>query len=296
MSRPGPPQREPRPYDWQRQFQQPDYQHGQGRPPYGNQPYRQPDHQEQPYQPYSEYPYADQSYAPPAQQPQYRQPGAPSPREMYPDTAGPRFRLPGIGLIFGLVGAVVQILCMLVLPWVSASAAGGQSPLKLWDFVSHASGAQGFGGWYVVLFSYPLAALGIVLALVSALEWVAGKVLFAALAILGIGYLLVRYGVGPAAGLFGESGGFHFSRQEISTIGIAVAALVIVIFMLRTGLAMFRRIGGVILLIVAGVHIYAVRDLFDGAQGVSIGAYGPALGFALSGIAALIGPRRFSPG
>ncbi|HEY0449827.1 hypothetical protein [Actinophytocola sp.] len=288
--------------------------------PYGRQQYPPqqypPRHQpRQPYEPYEESyqepyqqdpyqdSYQDQGYR---QQPQYGQPGQPPPRPPgarrpepppeYPDD-GFKLRLPGLGLILSLLGIVVQLLCMLVLPWVSASAAGGQSISlpQLWDLASTA-GAQGFGGWYVVLFSYPLAALGIVLALVSVLESVAGKVIFAGLAIIGIGWLLLRYGVGPAAGLFGEQAGLDFSRQEITTIVIAVAALVLVVFMLRTGLAMFRRIAGLVLLVIAGVHIYAVQDLASAADGLSLGAYGPALGYVLSGVAALVGPRRLTPG
>ncbi len=298
MSRSGPYQGEPGRQDPYRRQQY---------PPQYEQPYEQ-QYQQQPYAD----PYGDrrqQGYQQGYQQPDHQQPdharpgppqrppaGRPSAREMYPDEGGFRFRLPGLGLILSLLGIVVQVLCMLVLPWVSSSAANGRtlSLPQLWDLASDA-GAQGFGGWYVVLFSYPLAALGIVLALVSVLESVAGKAIFAGLAIIGIGWLLLRYGVGPAAGLFGENAGFDFSRQEITTIVIAVAALVLVIFMLRTGLAVFRRIAGLILLVVAGVHIYAVQDLFTGG-GVEIGAYGPALGYALSGVAALIGPRRLTPG
>ena len=271
MSRPGPYQGEP------------------GRQqPYGRQQYPPQGYQQQ--SPYGQ-PYQEQPYRQPG--PPQRPPSSPPPR--YSDDDGFRFRLPGLGLLLSLVGIVVQLLCMLVLPWVSASAAGGDavSLPELWKVVSDV-GAQGFGGWYVALFSYPLAVLGVVLALVSVLESVAGKVIFAGLAIIGIGWLLLRYGVGPAAGMFGESGGF--SRQEITTIGIAVAALVVVIFMLRTGLAMFRRIAGLVLLVIAGVHVYAVQDLVDGADGLSIGAYGPALGYVLSGVAALIGPRRLTPG
>ena len=327
MSRPGPNHGEPpRPYDWQRQFQQPDFGRPE-QPRYPGQQRQQPP--EQPYQPYEpsydqqsygdrhdgygqsyddrqggygqqydggygqQYDGYDRGYDDP-----YGQQRRPSAREMYPDEGGFRFRLPGFGLILSLLGIAVQLVCMLVLPWVSASAAGGKSLTlpQLWDLANEAN-AQGFGGWYLFLFSYPLAALGIVLALVSVVESVAGKAIFAGLAILGIGWLLVRYGVGPAAGLFGEQkSGFDFNRQELTLIGIAVGALVLVLFMIKTGLAMFRRIAGVILLAIAGVHIYALRDLFDGGAGLSFAAYGPALGYALSGIAALIGPRRLTPG
>jgi hypothetical protein len=313
MSRPGPHQREPRPYDWQRQFQQPEHErngpgyeqpwgrryarpdHGQqsygdqqyGDQPYGQQPYgQQQGYPQQQYQPY-EQPY-DQPYEQPYDRPY-------SPHDSYPD-AGRGFRLPGFGLILSLLGIVVQILCMLVLPWVSASAAGGQSVTlpELWDLATEAN-AAGFGGWYLFLFSFPMAALGIVLAILSVVEWVAGKVIFAVLAILGIGWLLLRYGVGPAAGLFGEESGFDFTRQEISAIGIGVGALALVLIMLKTGLAMFRRIAGVVLLGFAAVHMFALRDMFGGFEGLDYAAYGPALGYALSGIAALIGPRRLSP-
>lgn len=357
MSRPGPPHGEPpRPYDWQRQFQQPDYGRQPPRP--RAEPYQQP--REQSYQPQYEQPFEQPQYEQPYE-PAYDQPhgqqydprydqstgdrrgygqqyddrgydhgfgpgyderdydnqgydnrgyddrgydrgydqgyGRPTPQEMYPDE-GRRIRLPGFGLILSLVGIAVQLVCMLVLPWVSASAAGGKSLTlpQLWDLATEAN-AQGFGGWYLFLFSYPLAALGIVLALVSVLESVVGKVLFLGLAILGVGYLLVRYGVAPAAGLFGQQKtGFDFDRQEMILIGIGVGALVLVLFMIKTGLAMFRRIAGVILLVIAGVHVYAMRDLFAGADGLSLAAYGPAVGYALSGIAALIGPRRLAPG
>ena len=359
MSRPGPPHGEPpRPYDWQRQFKQPDYGRQQPRPP--AQPHQQP--REQSYQPQYEQPYEQSHEQPQYEQPQYEQPyeqsygqqydprydqsygdrrggygqqqyddrgydhgfgpgydergyddrgyddrgydrghdqgyGRPTAQEMYPDERR-GVRLPGFGLILSLLGIAVQLVCMLVLPWVSASAAGGKSLTlpQLWKLATEAS-AQGFGGWYLFLFSFPLAALGIVLALVSVLESVAGKVIFVGLAILGVGYLLVRYGVGPAAGLFGQQKtGFDFDRQQMILIGIGVGALVLVLFMIKTGLAMFRRIAGVILLVIAGVHVYAMRDLFAGADGLSLAAYGPAVGYALSGIAALIGPRRLAPG
>jgi hypothetical protein len=325
MSHPGPNQREPRPYDWQRQFQQPEYHDGPQPPPgyeqpWGNQRrFGMPDQGQQRYadqgysdQPYGQQQYGQQQYGPPQgysqdpyqpyDQPRdqsydrpYEQPY--SPREMYPDEGGRGFRLPGFGLILSVVGIVVQILCMLVLPWVSASAAGGDSVTlpELWDLATEAN-AAGFGGWYLFLFSYPLAALGIVLSIVSVLEWVAGKVIFAVLAILGIGWLLLRYGVGPAAGLFGEEGGFDFTRQEITVIGIAVGALALVLLLLKTGLAMFRRIAGLVLIGFAAVHLYAVRDMFGGFDGLDLAAYGPAVGYALSGVAALIGPRRIIPG
>ncbi|HEV7649462.1 MAG TPA: hypothetical protein VGP26_15020 [Actinophytocola sp.] len=371
MSRPGPPPHgePPRPYDWQRQFQQPDFGRQQQRRPHPEQQRHQPP--EQPYTPYEPYeqpngqqyeqqqygqqydpqydPRYDQSYGDrrggyddrgydtgqggfgggygggqdggqdggydggydPGYEPGYdrgrdqgydsgydQQYRRPTPQEMYPDDGGRRFRLPGFGLILSLVGIAVQLACMLVLPWVSAAAAGGKSLTlpQLWDLATEAN-AQGFGGWYLFLFSYPLAALGIVLALVSVLESVAGKVIFAGLAILGVGYLLVRYGVGPVAGIFGETkSGFDFDRQQLILIGIAVGALVLVLIMIKTGLAMFRRIAGLILLVIAGVHIYAMRDLFAGGEGLSFAAYGPALGYALSGVAALIGPRRLTPG
>jgi hypothetical protein len=303
MSPSGPYQGEPGPPDPYRRQQYPTRQYQQ--PQYGEQQYG--DRQQDPYgqDPHGQDQYGQGQYGQgqdygrreaygqrPAPQQDYR----PSPQEMYPDEGGFRFRLPGFGLLLSIVGIAVQLLCMLVLPWVSASAAGGKSLSlpQLWDLATTAN-AQGFGGWYLVLFSYPLAALGIVLAIVSVVESVAGKALFAGLAILGIGYLLVRYGVGPAAGLFGEDKG-GFSRQELTTIGIAVGALVVVLFMIKMGLAMFRRIAGLILLGFAAVHLYAIQDLFDGGDGASFGAYGPALGYALSGVAALIGPRRLTPG
>jgi hypothetical protein len=304
MSPSGPYQGEPgRPDPYRRPPQQPTRQYRQppqyGEPQYGDRyqdPYGQDPYGQAPQgqDPYGRDPYAGRDQYGQPQQQQYR----PSAQEMYPDEGGGgfRFRLPGLGLILSIVGIAVQLLCMLVLPWVSASAAGGKSLSlpQLWDLAT-AANAQGFGGWYLLVFSFPLAALGIVLALVSVLESVAGKILFVGLAVLGLGWLLVRYGVGPAAGLFGEEKG-GFSRQELTTIGIAVGGIVVVLFMLKTGLAMFRRIAGLILLVFAGIHLYAVQDLFPTGADPDLGAYGPALGYALSGIAALVGPRRLTPG
>lgn len=292
-----PPQQQTRQYRQPPQYGEPQYG-DRHQDPYGNDPYGR---DQQARDPYGRDPYGRDSYGrdpyrggePYPQQEQHR----PSAREMYPDEGGGfRFRLPGLGLILSIVGIAVQLLCMIVLPWVSASAAGGKSLSlpQLWD-LANAANAQGFGGWYLLVFSYPLAALGIVLALVSVVESVAGKILFVCLAVLGLGWLLVRYGVGPAAGLFGgEKGGF--SHQELTTTGIAAGGIVVVLFMLKTGLAMFRRIAGLVLLVFAGIHLYAVQDLFPAGADPSLGAYGPALGYALSGVAALVGPRRLTPG
>jgi hypothetical protein len=271
------------------------YQGEPGRQPYGRPPPRYPPQQYPPQQ----YPQQPQGYPPGYEQPGYREPyqpprrpAAPPPAESYDDGGG-GFRLPGLGLILTLLGLVVQVLCLLVLPWMSASAAGGESVSlpELWDLLSDA-GASGFGGWYVVLFTYPLAALGVLLALVSVLESVAMKFVWAGLAVLGVGYLVLRYGL---LELFGD-GGVDLSRQEISALGIALAVLVLVIFMVRTAMVWFRRIAGLVLLVLAGVHVYAVQDFVGDAEALSLGAYGPALGYALSGVAAVIGPRRLTPG
>jgi hypothetical protein len=294
MSRPGPYQGDPQdPYG--RQYPPQGYPR-QGHPQQG---YPQPQQYQDPYQNQGyddrggyrdQGPgYDDRGYG----GGQYGQ--RPTPQEMYPDGDGFRFRLPGLGLILSLVGIAVQLACMFLLPWVSATATGDKSLSlpELWNLVTEAN-AQGFGGWYLLVFSYPLAALGILLSLVSVVESIAGKIVFGGVAILGIGWLLLRYGVGPATGIFGEKTGFDFSRAQLTTIGIALGALILVIFMLKAGLAMFRRIAGLVLLGIAGVHLYAMKDLFD--VGLDIGAYGPALGYGLSGIAALIGPRRLTPG
>jgi hypothetical protein len=61
---------------------------------------------------------------------------------------------------------------------------------------------------------------------------------------------------------------------------------------------MFRRIAGLILLGLSGVHIGAVVDLVgaNGFADLSAGAYGPAVGYLLTGVAAFAGPRRLVPG
>ncbi|OLF12985.1 hypothetical protein BLA60_06985 [Actinophytocola xinjiangensis] len=265
------------------------YQGEPGRQPYGRPPAYPPQQQ---YGGYQEPGYRE----PYQQQDPYRQPPqrpAAGPPPSYDDERGGGFRIPGIGLVLTVLGLVVQVLCLLILPWVSASAAGGEpiSLPELWDAVTDA-GASGFGGWYVVLFTYPLAALGVLLALVSVLESVAMKFVWAGLAIVGVGYLVLRYGL---LEMFGE-GGVDLSRQELTTVVVAVAVLVLVIFMLRTAMVWFRRIAGIVLLVIAGVHIYAVQDFAPESESLSIGAYGPALGYVISGVAAIIGPRRLIPG
>jgi len=261
----------PPPYPQQQQYAQQGYPRTQG---YEEPGYREPYQQQDPYR-----------------RPQQPRPAAPPPS--YDDDSGGGFRIPGIGLILTVLGLIVQVLCLLVLPWVSQSAVSGEtiSLPTLWDAVSDA-GASGFGGWYVVLFTYPLAALGVLLALVSVLESVAMKFVWAGLAIVGVGYLVLRYGL---LEMFGE-GEVDLSRQELTTLVVAGAVLVLVIFMLRTAMVWFRRIAGIVLLVIAGVHLYAVQDFVPESESLSLGAYGPALGYVLAGVAALIGPRRLTPG
>jgi hypothetical protein len=255
----------------------------QQQPPYGRpQPYAP----QQPYGQQAAYP-RQPEYRP---QPDYRerQP-APVRRPSAPSIPTPR-RIPGLGLILTLVGAVVQILSLTVLPFVKFDA---NQPLSmsvpdLWKAATE-FGTHGFGAWYLVLFSYPLAALGILLALATVLDSVALKVIWGGLAVVGLGYLVLRYGLGP---FVFESGGTRFTRQEITTAVIAAAALVVVIFVLKTALSMFRRVAGLILLGLAGLHVAAVLDLVKGPAELGFGAIGPAVGYVLVAVAAFIGPRK----
>ena len=195
-----------------------------------------------------------------------------------------------------LLGLVVQVLSLTVLPWARFDGNGPASAAMptVWRLAAE-HGTHGFGGWYVLLFSYPLAVLGILLALASVLESAALKMIWGGLALVGLGVLVLRYGFGPFAELaLTDTGGLHFSTQEITTATIAVAVLVMVIFVLRTAVSTFHRLAGLILLGLAGVHVAAVVDLVSGpvAEQPSIGAYGPAVGYLLTAIAAFTGPRR----
>jgi hypothetical protein len=216
-----------------------------------------------------------------------------------PATVHPR-RLPGLGLVLTLLGLAVLALSLTVLPWawLDGGLDGGKvSPVampEIWRSVAE-HGTHGFGGWYVVLFNYPLAVLGVLLALASVLESVALKVIWGGLAIVGLGILVLRYGLGPFAELAtAGTGGRSFTTQEITTATIALVALIVVIFMLRMAVSTFRRIAGLILLGVTGVHVAAVWDLVreSGAEQLSVGAYGSAIGYALIAVAAFAGPRR----
>lgn len=266
----------------------------------------QPMHSEpgaQPYQPMhgapdpQHYP-ADrrqQGYPPEAGRP--RPPGRPRPQgpPSAPPSLGRGFRLPGPGLLLTLLGLVVQLLSATLLPIARAGGQQGSLSLpSLWRDVAE-QGTSGFGEWYVLVFSYPLFALGVLLALASVLESVAMKIVWGGLTLIALAALVLRYGLGPFTGMFDSAtGGKEFTTPELVMVIVGVAALVGVIFVLRMAVSMFRRVAGLILLALSGVHVTAVLDLVQGADltQLSFGAYGPALGYLLMAVAAFIGPRR----
>jgi hypothetical protein len=212
------------------------------------------------------------------------------------DSGGGGFRLPGLGLLLSLLGLVVQLVSFTVLPWVYSSASKDSQALPaIWDLAKDFD-ARGFSGAYVLVFSYPLAVLGILLSLVAVIESVAMKVVWAALTLVGIGVLVLRFGLGPVGEKVVGGKELDFSRQEITIAVIGLAALVVVIFMLKMAMSTFRRLAGLVLLVVAGVHVAAVSDLTDGFgyADVQLGAYGPAVGYVLAAAAAFIGPRRLA--
>jgi hypothetical protein len=218
-------------------------------------------------------------------------PAAPEPT---PEYQGGGFRIPGLGLVLSLLGLIVQVVSLTVLPWVTAGGEEASLP-KIWDLV-HDFGTGGFSGTYVLLFSYPLAALGVLLSLVAVIQSVASKVIWAILTIIGLAVLVLRYGLGPFGSMVSSDKPLTFSHKEIVLAIIALSALVIVIFMLRMAMTTFRIVGGLILLACAGVHVAALNDMTggDGLAGFGIGAYGPALGYVLAALAAFIGPRKIA--
>lgn len=206
----------------------------------------------------------------------------------------------GPGLVLVVLGTLVHVLSVTVLPWVSrsiGSASDGQSLSGIWSNLIDGQ-AHGFGDWYVLLFSYPLVALGILLAFAAVLESVAMKVVWAGLMLLGLSYLLLRYGLGPLTGLFGNSPPMQFTTTDIALAAVALAAAVIVAFALKMAVSTFRRLAGLILFGLAVVHTAAITNLDQTADlsNLSIGAFGPSVGYLLIGVAALVGPRRLLPG
>lgn len=269
--------------------------------PYPPDPGQQPGWQQQPYQPQG------QQYSPQyAQQGQQYQrpapPQRPAPEPPRDEGGGggigggiARF---GLGLILSVIGLVVQVVSLFLLPWLTASA-GNDASISLpdiWD-VAREFGAEGFSGNYLFLFSYPLAAIGFLLSLVAVVESAAMKVIWALLTLIGLGVLVLRFGLWPAAEPLVSDKPLNLSNTEITISIVALVALVAVIFMLKTAMSMFRRIAGLILLILAGVHIYAVGDFVGGTDGLgdlSLGAWGPAVGYVLAAAAAFVGPRRLA--
>ena len=287
MSRPGGPYRDDRYPPQQRQYPQDGYQQGypqqQGYPDQGYPPDRG--------QGYG----ADQGYGYGQQQeyrPQHSVPERPRPTPEQ-EYQGGGFRLPGLGLLFSLLGLIVQVASLFFLPWLTAGGDSAALP-EIWNAVRDI-GTGGFTGAYVLLFSYPLAVLGIMLSLVAVLQSVAMKVIWAILTIIGLGVLVLRYGLGPFGEMVSSDKPLEFSSKEITLAIIALAALAIVIFMLKMAMSTFRIVGGIILLVCAGVHVAAMNDMTGGGlEGLGIGAYGPAVGYVLAALAAFIGPRKIA--
>ncbi|TDP91064.1 hypothetical protein [Labedaea rhizosphaerae] len=286
------PYQQPQQGGYQDGYQDDQYGYDAPRPPHEQVPkYQQP---QRPYPPQRQQPQRQSPQRQPPRPPQQapRRPAAPS---------GGGIKLPGIGLLLSVLGAIVQIVSFTLLPWIAATGGtGGTAKLyDLWKALSNrdTGGAKTFGDWYVVLFSYPTVILGILLAFAAVLESVAAKVLWAALALAGLVFLVVRYGVGPLAGIFGSKSAMHFSTVEIVVAVVALAAIVLIAFTLKTAIAMFRRIAGVILIVLSGVHLWAMTDLVKDTNVAELdfGAYGPSVGYLLIGIGALIGPRRLLP-
>lgn len=247
--------------------------------------------------PYEPSPYDQRRATPPGYQPPPPGYSAPPPRYQEPPepprTEGRGFRLPGLGLLLTLAGFVVQVLSLFLLPWLTTGRDGqfSLSATELWDTATD-FGAQGFGGWYLVVFSYPLAALSILLALAAVFESVAMKVIWAGLTLLGLGAVLVKFGGVPILEkIGGNAESIDFTAVEATIAIIALVALIVVLFLLKTAVGMFRRVAVLILLAFAGVHVSAVLDLVSSSSELSIGAFGPALGYVLCAAAALV-PRR----
>ncbi|WP_035281750.1 hypothetical protein [Actinokineospora spheciospongiae] len=255
-----------------------------------------------PAQPYRESGYQDGGHQPAGHRPQTREPRAqrpPSPRperqrSQRSESGGGGFRVPGLGMVLALLGTLVQVVSLTLLPWLTGAGGNSASLIDLWKTVSADGGPKDFGDWYVLLFSYPLVVLGVLLAFSAVLESVAMKVVWGGLALLGLGYVALRFGLGPFTGLFGVEQGF--SAEQLAIGAGALVLAIGVAFALKTAISMFRRIAGVVLLALSGVHVSAVVDLAKGVDltDLSPGAFGPTVGYLLIGIAALVGPRRFA--
>ena len=104
----------------------------------------------------------------------------------------------------------MQVLSLTVLPWLTAGGESAALP-KIWEAARDASDGS-FSAAYVALFSYPLAVLGILLSLVTVLQSVVTKVIWAVLMLLGVAALALRFGWDSITG-----GSFEFSRQETTS-------------------------------------------------------------------------------
>ncbi|MFO7192970.1 hypothetical protein [Thermocrispum sp.] len=250
--------------------------------PYGHAPQAGGDYYSPaPHQEYQQAPHRD-GYADryrPEQAPAYQ---APEP--------GPGLRLPGLGLILAVAGVAVHAISLFLLPWVTTGD-GDLTALQAWEAIDLGE-PSGFGEWYLFLLTYPLAALSVVLTLAALFESVAMKVVWAGLTLLGLAYLAVWHGARP---LFGLVDGDSAEPSQVDLIigGVAVVAIVVVAFMLKVAVSMFRRVAVLVLLVAGAVHVYAVTDLTGTSDFLSLdlGAFAPVLGYGLCASSVLL-PKR----
>jgi hypothetical protein len=182
-----------------------------------------------------------------------------------------------------IIGALLVILCLLLLPWVHA----GDKWILLPQITSHMpSGATGIGAWYVSGWCYPLAFFAILYAFAANLDspvfrWL--HFVFIVPVVLFIVAAWVFVGTKHTSG--------SVSDGKVAFTG-AVVVLAVVFFALAFAKRIvIRVIGGLMMLGYLLIHTAAVADLISKKADLLPFAFAATVGYLLCAVGAFVGPR-----
>jgi hypothetical protein len=184
-----------------------------------------------------------------------------------------------------IFGALLVILCLLVLPWVHA----GDKWILLPQITSDIRGGTGIGAWYVSGWCYPLAFFAILYAFAANLDSPAFRWLHFVF-IVPVALFVVAATVNVAV-KHGSSGTSSISDGKVAfTVAVVVLAAVFLALAFAKRIAV-RVIGGLMMLGYLLIHTAAVADLISKKADLLPFAFAAAVGYLLCAVGAFIGPR-----
>jgi hypothetical protein len=191
-----------------------------------------------------------------------------------------------------IVGALLVILCLLLLPWVHA----GDKWFLLPQITSNMrGGATGIGAWYVSGWCYPLAFFAILYAFAANLDsptfrWLHfGFMVPVPLFLFG---MILIIGNQHSYSVTGKDLGRNSINGEAIVVAFGLLALAAVFFALAFAKRIvIRVIGGLMMLGYLLIHTAAVIDLLSKKVDLLPFAFAASLGYLLCAVGAFIGPR-----